>query len=163
MKRSIEHFKHSIEIDEAINLHKKGWIIQRIGWSFFALVVISAILGLFGNGPLSYKSQESNGNLLEYEKFGRFQSEMELKLTVRPQNGTGVVSVPKSYLEEFDIEKVFPEPREQKVVGENHVFTFTGDSPITVVVYLLPQQTGTINTTIHANNQPFQLSQYIYP
>jgi len=36
-----------------MEFQRRSWIVQRIGWAIFALVILLAALGLFGDGVLS--------------------------------------------------------------------------------------------------------------
>jgi hypothetical protein len=61
-----------LQIDEDLAFQRREWKIQRVGWGAMALVIIAALLGVFGTGPLSNATLEREGLRLEYERFCRF-------------------------------------------------------------------------------------------
>ena len=46
VKQSIETVSADMEIDESIEVQKKGWIIQRIGWILMGVFILLAALGM---------------------------------------------------------------------------------------------------------------------
>ena len=66
-----------LQIDEDMEFQRRSWIVQRIGWAIFALVILLAALGLFGDGILSdtKAGQEEGALWLEYPRFERFEPE----------------------------------------------------------------------------------------
>lgn len=42
-----------LEIEEDLDFQRRMWRLQQIGWALLVLVVVAALLGLFGKGPLS--------------------------------------------------------------------------------------------------------------
>ena len=162
-KTKIERVSHSVELDEELDLHIKGWKIQRVGWVLFAIFVIAAALGFFGLGPVSKQKVSFGEHFIEYEKYNRFEAETEIKLSIVPQNGIALLSIPQDYLESFEISKVMPQPEKQEVVNGNYQFQFLAQSPALIKVFLMPKKTGTIKGMITANNESTIISQYIYP
>jgi hypothetical protein len=65
-------------VDEAFD--RGALVVQRIGWAGMALVLAAALLGLFGSGPLSWRSAWSDEGtlLLRYERFARANANQEL-------------------------------------------------------------------------------------
>ena len=68
------------------------YIAQRIGWLLIAAVIVLALLGLFGDGPLSRakatSSSEGISIELEYQRFARSRSPQELRVTIDAPNAT---------------------------------------------------------------------------
>jgi hypothetical protein len=42
-----------LEINQDLGAQQKTWTIQRIGWGGMALIVLAALGGAFGSGPLA--------------------------------------------------------------------------------------------------------------
>jgi hypothetical protein len=65
-----------LEIEEYIGFQRRDWAVRHIAWAILALVVLAALLGLFGNGILS-KANLGDDEMplqLEYERFGRYKA-----------------------------------------------------------------------------------------
>lgn len=163
MEHSIEQVHHTIEMDESMGLHKTGWAIQRVGWIVLLLTVVLAALGLFGSGLLSQKKEESSGNVVEYERYGRFENSTYMHLKALAENGKAILIIPQQYLRHFELEAIVPEPDQQHAVEGHQVFTFLAEAPVHIMVRGIPKKTGPLETTVRINNIPFNLSQYIFP
>jgi hypothetical protein len=163
MHHGIERVEHTIEIDEALNLHKTGWTIQRIGLTFFMLIVILALLGMFGNGILGYRKTEAAGNMVEYERYGRFQNSTSIHFLANNENGRAVVHIPQQYLQDFELQKITPEPDQQTVLNGHYVYSFQANKPVHILLRGMPKKRGAIEAVVRVNNTQFTLSQFIFP
>ena len=56
-----------------------------------------------------------------------------------------------------------PEPQERNVQDGNYILTFSEANKGELILHLMPETTGQVNTIIHINDQPFSISHYIYP
>jgi hypothetical protein len=119
----------SLEIDEDLPLQRVQWMVERVLWVVMAGVVLAALLGLLGAGPISLESRSSSDSSIEatYDRFGRLGSSLALDLTLRPQVGGEQVEVAISgdYLEKLRLEGVTPEPAEVRTDGDDLIFAFT--------------------------------------
>jgi len=70
-----------LQINEDMEFQRRSWIVQRVGWLVFALVILLAALGLFGDGILSdaKAGQEEGALWLEYPRFKRFEDEFQMR------------------------------------------------------------------------------------
>ena len=163
MHHGTERVEHTLEIDEALHLHQTGWSIQRIGWSCFILILVLAMLGIFGNGILSHRKTENAGNMVEYERYGRFGSTTSLHFLASSENGQAVVHIPQEYLQDFELERITPEPDHQSVQNGHYVYSFQADEPVHILLRGMPKKRGAIETVVRINNTPFTLSHFIFP
>lgn len=159
---SPENIRHSIELDEDYKMHVLGWKVQRIGWILLYLFLVLAGIGLFGNGLLSKRSIDVNPFKLEYEHYGRYESTMKIFVHFPAQKLT-TISIPIQYLHEMKIEHIVPEPESKKLVSGNYILTFPEVNNGELIITLLPQTTGTVNSTILINDRSFAISHCIYP
>lgn len=112
---------------------RREWIIQAAAWTVMALILVAALLGAFGNGPLSKRVIESDppGLRVEYQKIIRHQAQAELKLRVEsPSSEEVVLTIGEGYFQHFELESVVPEPKEQR----------SGDGRLVLV--MLPVRAG---------------------
>jgi hypothetical protein len=163
MHHSVERVDHTIEMDESLNLHIRGWTIQRIGWAVFMMFVILALLGFFGNGVLSHRKTQTAGSTVEYERYGRYENTTHLHFIAANDGGQAVVYIPQQYLEDFQLEHITPEPDRQMMVEGHYAYTFLADAPVHILMRGMPKKSGAIEAVVRINNTPFRLSQYIFP
>ena len=162
MASSSEKIKHPLELDEDYRLHLLGWKIQRIGWGLMALFFILGAIGLFGSGLVSMRTVHNNDIILEYERFERFEA--NTKMVIRfPSEVLSTVSIPHAYLDKVKLEQVFPEPQEVKMEKANYTMIFSELKEGRITLFLLPQITGSVQTTIYINQYPFSIDHFIYP
>ena len=162
MDNQVEVIKHPIPIDEALDLHKKGWVIQRVGWVLIFLFMLSALLGLFGEGPLSSKTVTADNIKISYDRFGRFEHETVLKLESSGKD-IGSVSLSEEYIRNFKVTKIVPEPGDPVVSAGYINYTFPGQGNRHIIFYLDPTGYGNNKGNIKINNNTFLLAQTIYP
>ncbi|HEV2128712.1 MAG TPA: hypothetical protein VGR22_08850, partial [Thermomicrobiales bacterium] len=62
-----------LEVDEDIEFQEREWKVQRVGWALMLVVIVLALVGLFGTGPLSAVEREADDGtlVLEYQRFVR--------------------------------------------------------------------------------------------
>lgn len=152
-----------IELDEDIDLHKKGWSLQRIAWLIIAILILLFILGLFGSGPLSNKTIKKGRHQVKYEQYLRYENKNKITFSVSDISKEIQLEIPQEYLNYFLIKKITPSPKEVKVVKGQVQYTFSGSGDINICLYLKPEKTGSIESTIKLANQTFRISQFIYP
>lgn len=162
-KQNIESVSTELEIDESINIQKKGWVIQRIGWVLMFLFILLAAIGMFGSGAMSKAIMEGSNQKMEYQKFFRFEARMEMKFELLAAAAGSTVSFPKEYLQKFRIESVVPEPKENKTENNFVNYQFDGNGPMSITFYLVPQSLGNIKGQVRVNEQVYNFHQFIYP
>lgn len=149
-------------VEDEIALHRKGWIVQRIGWGLMFGFLIAAILGLFGEGPLSQKKLQAGNISIEYEKFCRYEHGMEITLESGKEN-INTVSIPQEYLKSFRISDIVPEPEKQVAVADHVQYVFGGSQNNIITFYLSPVQRKSVEGIFQVNNKLFTIKQTIYP
>lgn len=164
MRTDVERIKHSLELEERLDHQLKGWMIQKICSAGIGIIVLLTALGLFGNGLLSSKKIEKNGISLQYEKFLRYEKEMNLGWSTTGYEEIEIL-IPMQYLDHFKIEKVVPEGYETVITKGYVSYTFKGDNAAhtSIRFYLTPQKTGNVTGEWLVNKQNFQLRHFIYP
>src|SRR6185503_10274526 len=70
-----------LELNQDLDLQRKTWTVQRIGWGGMALIVVAALAGVFGSGPLTRTEVTDNPQTfrLLYDRFGRYEGELVLQ------------------------------------------------------------------------------------
>jgi hypothetical protein len=163
MHQVVERVEHAFEMDESLNLHKTGWTVQRIGWTSFLLIFILSLLALLGNGILSHRKSETAGNMVEYERYGRFENSTNLHFVANSENGQAVLHIPQEYLQNFELEHITPQPDKQMAADGHYVYTFLAEAPVHILMRGVPKKRGNVEAVVRINNTRLTLSQYIFP
>jgi hypothetical protein len=161
----------SLEIEQDIAFQEKEWKIERAGWVVMAVIILLALIGLFGGGPVSTTEQGSSGGLrITYERFERQMRPSRLTLNLPPPaEGAGQVKfwIDRAYLEKVRIENISPEPASVEVGPDRMLYTIqVGDPGRRVDVVLVAQfeDSGLIRGQIGQDgSQPLSFSQFIFP
>lgn len=118
-----------LQIDEDIGFQEREWTAQRFGWAALFVVVALAVLGFFGNGPISWTSATSSDGTLEadFERYGRRGGTQSL--TVRADasaasNGEWQLDISSEYLGAVRVETITPQPDSVEAVPGASRYTF---------------------------------------
>jgi hypothetical protein len=120
------HRVGSLEIGDDPRFTRRSWTWERIGWGILGLVVAGALAGALGPGPLSAASAAGRDGTLriEYERFGRFDTESRIRLLARPGGDPAEVWLDRSYAESVDLERILPTPALVSLDGDRVAYRF---------------------------------------
>jgi hypothetical protein len=164
-----------LEIEQDLTFQRRIWRVQRIGWLLIALILVAALLGLFGSGPLSRAvvSTPDGAVQLDYPRFTRYLAPAQLRLTVQPApNGEDTVTIwfNRQYLHELQIEQITPAPQTavaERIAGEEGIryhFSAAAQSSLVVEFYLETEGIGLVRGQLTVGNQPpLEFWHFIYP
>jgi hypothetical protein len=162
-KSAVERVKATLEIDEAIHLHERGWIIQRVGWVCIIGIMVAGILGVFGEGPFSNMKAASGNIKATYERFFRYEAEMKINVESSSDHISNI-SFPQHYLKYFKVIRFVPEPEQNITSPTDVIYRFMPSQNRVVTIYLTPKQRGTIEGEMKINGTDrFLLHHFIYP
>lgn len=162
--RTIEVINSDLEINEELELHEKGWKIQRIGWIFIFLLVALGAFGFFGDGLASKTTKTHTQANIQYDRFYRREARMEMKVDLLQSTNTPVdIAFPNNYIKNFRLESILPEPANIKVENNQVHYFFDGNGSMNIIFYLIPQKAGNISGTIRINENQFPITHFIYP
>ena len=155
--------RSSLEIDESINLHRTGWIVQRIGWVIIIGIMAAGLMGLFGEGPISRAHPLTGGIETTYERFFRFESEMKIVIRSSGEHISNI-TFSQHYLKNFKILRFIPEPENNTTTTDKIIYNFLPGQNELVSIYITPTSYGTIKGTMHVNDvNTFTLHHFIFP
>ena len=95
-----------MEIDADLSFHRRVWIAQRIGWFLVGLLIIAALLGFFGSGPVSRASVQGNGLRIEYERFARKQQPTKILFAIYGARPQSQLELSRAYFDSVQIEQI---------------------------------------------------------
>ena len=161
-----------LEIAHDPALERQTVDLQLIGWAIMGLVVLAALLGLFGNGPLSSATVGSSGSPLrvEYDRFLRHQAPQRLRLHVEPgvsESDEVRVWVSSSFLDNVQIERIEPRPERVEAGSDGQTFTFLvagrGETP-TIEIRFVPERVGRLAIRMRIpGRRGVAFTQFVYP
>ncbi|WP_207515834.1 hypothetical protein [Longitalea luteola] len=161
--QSLERVRHDLQLEENLEQHKKGWMIQKIGWAILYIGLILAVAGIFGTGPVSYKTQVQNGNTIEYERFLRYEAETDMTFRLKDVTDSITLEIPQQYLQYVDVQSITPLPDRNRTINGVTTYFFHAGGTADIHCLLMAKKPGSITTTIKVNATPFTIAHQIYP
>jgi hypothetical protein len=160
----------SLEIEQDLPFEHTQWGLQRAGWVIGGLILLVALAGLLGTGPLSHHMASSGPLSLQYERFTRARAPSEIRLNV----GTGLAApdgitiwLDRAFLDGAGIEQIVPEPIEMVAVGDRVLYRFAvadPAQPTTITFHTAPASWGTTRGRIGLRDgAEITFDQMVYP
>ncbi|MCE5977593.1 hypothetical protein LVS58_11685 [Pseudomonas sp. JR33AA] len=156
-------------IREDLPMQKRVWCFERVGWYVLVVIILLALAGLFGNGPLSdAESISQDGRLkVEYQRLSRSSTTDNLFITVQGIPGQPVrVELEGSLLREASIETLQPEPQLSMSHGPSLVWQLgtSNDGMATLYLTLRSEHVGTLEGVVRAGpSSEVHFSTFLYP
>lgn len=170
MANTQESLQH-LGLDRDQRFSNRQYRIQRVGRIVFAVILIAALAGLFGGGPIASVSRSSDDGSLRasYDRFLRRDSDntVIIELTA-PAGATEVrLSIEQGWFESVSVSAVTPEPDTQESRNGRIDFVFPVADPATPVQVILTytaQHAGPLETAFATGDgQSVDVWQFIFP
>ena len=134
-----------------------------------AAVVLLAVAGFLGEGPLSEKTLggSDEGLQVDLQQFARHGAPNTVRFTVLsvPEPGTVRLAISREYLESVEIQTLLPEP--ESVVGGDDLHTFEfqlDEAGATISFQARPEGMGFIGGRAMIEGRPaVEFKQFVYP
>lgn len=161
-----------LDLNQDLDLQRKTWTIQRIGWSGMALIVLAALAGVFGSGPLARTEVTDNPQTfrLSYDRFGRYEGELVLQVVLTPETtktNRVTVEIDGTYWISHAVEHITPEPLISSIGIDGFLYAFetnTPSTPAVIVFRLRPKYIGAMDGRIRVNDSgPLRFHQFMFP
>jgi len=163
--------KSDVTLDRDLAFHSWSWRVERTARWVMVLILVSALLGLFGDGLLSRRQvRTADGSLvLEYGRFGQVSSDTVLNLSLQfrePQRPCNVW-IQRSYLDHFEIKRIIPSPSAMELSKEGFLYTFASpqacEASLPIRVILNPRRAGGLDGCVNSESRSLCFQQFIYP
>lgn len=164
--------REGLQLESDPAFQRGMWTIQRVGWGVMLGVMVAALLGLLGRGPLSrtYKVHPDSPLAIEYERFGRASSPDRLRVYLLPgssRGGEARLAIGREFFESVEEVEVEPTPLRVEAGGGWLRYRFAATEPARPTVVSLrykPNRAGGITGRVALDGHaPFRFSQYVFP
>ena len=139
---------NAISVGEDLQFQERWWKFENAVWSFFALLLLMDLLGLFGRGWLAKAQVTTQDGLLhvKYERIERTMTPSVMRFYFGPgaaQNGKYRLFVSTSLVQELGNQRIAPQPESSEVGQGGITYTFpAGNPPASVGFSLEPSAPG---------------------
>ena len=164
--------RERLEVDDDLEFQRRDWLFERIGWGFLLLVLVAAMTGALGRGPLSDRHVEApDGSArVHYGRLERHGAPAALALTVRrraPSDTSVWIWINEAYLEGVELERVTPEPLAERSDASRTLLEFalpSGTDSARVTFRVIPDRIGPRVIELGLlGTRGMRLRQFIYP
>lgn len=147
------------------------WKIQRWGWVMLTLILLAALAGLFGHGPLgkAEAGQRNSAVWAEYDRLGRYQAPAVLKVHLNTTANTSLPAIwfTREFLERMEVEAIHPTPERAQASGDRVIYIFSlarTNEPTVIAFHVKPSEFGKTPVSLGLVGGPeLRFSQFIYP
>ncbi len=160
--------RDGLEIEEDLRHQRREWAFQRVGWTVMAVIVVAALLGLFGQGPLSWSSVTAGAASVDYERFLRYGGETDLTVRVERsaiRAGEVRVELGRDFIGNMRVESIVPEPESVEAGPDVYRYTFAvSESDLTARFGLKPNALGFVRGSVAVDGgPPAEFRSFIFP
>jgi hypothetical protein len=160
----------SLEIGQDLDFQRKEWEVQRVAWLVVLVILLAAVAGIFGAGPLSHAEAASGPLEMNYDRIARRGSETTLTLRVAPQtavDGELPLWLDRDFLDKVNIDRIVPEPAEMEAEDERVIYRFVAADPeqvAEITFQLNPAEPGIARGRLGVvDGAEVSFAQFIYP
>jgi hypothetical protein len=147
-------------------VHWRTQAVRKIFTVITAFILISALLGLFGSGPLSRVEARSGAFTADYPRFTRIDAPQHIVLNIQSPEDHVDIRVDNAYLHQFQVEGITPPPTETRLEQDHTVYIFDAQPGAVgeIKVDLRAQEYGIVSGTLTSSTgDSIFLRQIIYP
>jgi hypothetical protein len=144
----------AIAVGEDLAFQEHWWTFERIVWSFFLLILIADVLGVFGAGWFAHVKVDDPTTAMHvrYDRVTRTGTPNSVAIKFSPEaaaNGTVKLIVSDSVVKSLGAQRVIPQPQTSAISAGNMIYTFpAGDIPGEVDFELQPAAPGVYPFTL---------------
>ncbi len=161
----------SLEDSQVLRYQRREWIAEWIGWLLLIGILLAALLGLLGPGPLSdVQIMTTDGRLeVKYDRFVHAESPGELRVRIQLATGGSkvVVQLDRSFTELAVLEDVSPQPERVELAhgGLKYHFAVSPQTPEASIVFRYRFNSfGRLKHTVSLSNETaVEVGQLIFP
>lgn len=159
-----------LEDPAKLAFHQRQWRTQRVAWGVVTLLVLAALLGLFGPGVLSRAHTASAGGAIraQYHRFVRYEDPTTLDLEVRPSGGEQLrLWLSRDYVQSSGIQQIIPPPESVEAGPDRYTYVFRLENPgepVSISYQLMPARMGRLDGQIGLEGaDAIRVGQFVYP
>lgn len=160
-----------LELGDYAAFHKRELAFKRVGVVALYVLLLAALVGLFGSGPLSRANARSADGALrvDYDRIVRANAPTELRFHVRNKrstDGTVELWLDQSFAQQIRIEQIVPEPVRTRVLAGRlsvEMVAAAADTSLDIVMSYRPKWIGSSSVGVGVDGGEVHLRQFVFP
>lgn len=156
-------------VHEDMRMQQSVWTFERVGWYALVIIVLLALAGVFGNGPLSNaEAVSADGKLrVQYQRLSRTGTVDTLRIMVQGSAGKPLtVTLDGTLFREASIETMQPAPLSSMSKGQALLLQLgtSNDGLATLYLTVRSEYVGTLRGMVEADpGTAVSLSTFLFP
>ena len=145
---SVPKIDDTVAVGEDLDFQRRWWTFERFTWSFFLLILLADVLGVFGRGYFSKAERTApDGTLhVKYERTERASTPSIMTVEVGPtaiRNGQLRLYVSESLIKELGNQRISPQPALSTLTKGGIIYTFpVNEAPALIEFAMQPSFPG---------------------
>jgi hypothetical protein len=161
-----------LQVDSDDAFTKREFAAESVGWVMLSLVLVAALLGALGSGPLSSAQgvSASGGLSLDYQRITHQDADDHVVVGIRDGasgTGTGTVTIRfgGQWIEGLELRQVTPQASEETGTPEGLDLSIPvrGGGPVRVVVSFRTRALGLTRGLLRVGGQEIRFTQLVLP
>lgn len=160
----------ALEIGSDDTFRRREFAAESVGWLVLVLLLLAALVGLLGPGPLSaaHALSPSGRVSVDYQRIAHREADDTVTIEVgRDARDTGPLTIllGGDWLEELDLRGITPEPAEQVGTPDGLELTIptSGSGRVRVVLALRTGAIGSTHATVRVGGEDVSFTQFVLP
>lgn len=159
-----------LDIEQDEGFQRREWRLQRSGTALLVLVVVAALAGLLGTGPVSWTERESADGVatVAFDSITHHEADDSITLTFGPEaisGGTVTMDLTGTWPGGVDVQGISPEPAEQRAVPGGLALEFAVEDAdrVEVTMGFRAQEYGSLHGEVTVAGRSVSFSQFVLP
>lgn len=161
-----------LEIGEDIAHQQTMWRVERVGWVLMALILVAALLGLLGPGPLSHTTANDRQSVLsvEYDRFVRNQAPVEFRIYLSSgavHEGDVRLWLNREFVMRAQIDQINPEPERTELDSRRFIYVLAApklEESSQATIHFKPNGFGLTRVQLGIDGgAEVEFTQWVYP
>jgi hypothetical protein len=161
-----------LDLDFDQELSRWGCRAARVAWMGWGAIIVAALFGLLGDGPLSGARAKSSDDAVAvtYKRFVHYHHPEEVTFNLQPHNGTSntiSLTLNAGFLDSVQIDRIDPIPIRSRIGSDEVTFVFersSTEAPTQIVFHLQYNSYGKVQGSAKVDDDdPVRFVQTVYP
>jgi hypothetical protein len=156
----------NMDLDTQSGFERRWHVFEKACWAIMAVIVLAAVAGILGKGPLQQAKATSAGNeaSVTYQRFSHYMAPGRYEIAFGGLGSTIQVHIDRELLSKADVMGVSPRPVAAAVDGTGWNYFFAAsDAAGKVEFRIQPRGLGGAEGDISVNGAAIHLKQFILP
>ena len=168
VKDSVTKVNDEVAVGEDLGFQERWWRFESAVWIFFAFVLLCALLGLLGRGPLSHGKLQNADMTVNFERIARTGTPSLIEVNFNPtaiHDGKLSLYVSDTVIKELAAQRVVPAAVQSSVGDGGVTYTFLAtQTPASVRFVLQPDGPGVYRLAVGTpGRQPLESGIIVLP